>query len=109
MLAALSTSGMSARAFARAQGIRESRICYWRGRLGGKGLVLGSRTAKTSKGFVLATLRERSTKAPAPVQAQPVEQTLELELSGGRRLTVKGRWDSASIGLWLSALEQAAC
>ena len=110
MIAALTASGLSSRAFAKKHGIGSPKVFYWQRRLKGRSDGVKSRPLAKAEpktvGFVAARLRGET---PLATMSSPTEQTLELELPSGSTARVTGTWDAASIALWLSAATEASC
>lgn len=94
MVAALKSSGLSQRAFASRYGIPVHRVSYWSSRV---------RAGATGSGS------DASAFLPVAVvdgaQRPEVDPCVEFHLRSGRTLTLRGRWDAASIEAWLHALE----
>jgi hypothetical protein len=96
MLAALSASGESDRAFAQRTGVAPHRISYWRKKLAGERPGRGQHKVT---GFVPVHVVDEP-----PVPAASSSRQVEAMLPGGGRLAFRGEWDSASLRPWLAAL-----
>ena len=97
MLAALSASGESDRAFARRTGTAPHRISYWRKKLAGGDSADGQ---SKGPGFVPVRVVEAP---PAPDTANAPRE-VEALLPRGVRVVFRGDWDRAALQPWLAVL-----
>ena len=95
-------SGLTAKEFASELGVNPRSLVFWKWQLG-KG------AAKTLKGSPAPSSSRSTTTLPlVELPSAPPTSHFELELAGGRRLTIPSAFDADALRRLISVLEEAS-
>lgn len=98
-------SGLTAKEFAAELGINPRALVFWKWQLG-KGVALEPRPAAQDKSSAPRKARKAKRLPLIELTAQAGPATFELDVGGGRRLTIPSTFDSESLRRLLGVLER---